>query len=60
MIENVIHLSKSKYCRAIQCKKILWLDKYREEEKIIKARENILNNGTKVGGVSKRAIWKLY
>lgn len=53
MIENVIHLSKSKYCRAIQCKKILWLDKYREEEKIIKASENILNNGTKVGELAR-------
>lgn len=54
MIENEIHLSKSKYCRAKQCKKILWLDKYKEEEKIIKASENILNNGTKVGELARR------
>ena len=58
MIENIIHLSKSKYCRAIQCKKILWLDKYKEEEKIIKASENILNNGTKVGELARELFGK--
>ncbi len=28
-----MNLSKSIYCNAIQCKKILWLDKYCKEEK---------------------------
>ena len=53
MLKNINHLSKSKYCRAIQCKKILWLDRYKEEEKISKASENILNNGTKVGELAR-------
>ena len=53
MTENLIHLSKSKYCKAIQCKKILWLDKYKEDEKIVKASENVLNNGTKVGELAR-------
>ena len=26
------NLSKSKYCKGIQCKKILWLDKYKPDE----------------------------
>ena len=53
MTENLIHLSKSKYCKAIQCKKILWMDKYKEDEKIVKASENVLNNGTKVGELAR-------
>ena len=30
-----IHLSKSKYCRAVQCNKMLWLDKNMPKESII-------------------------
>ena len=26
-----VSLSKSKYCKAVQCNKILWLDKYKKE-----------------------------
>ena len=29
----MIYLSKSKYCKAKQCQKILWMDKYKQEEK---------------------------
>ena len=39
MVKSISHLSKIKYCKAVQCKKILWLDKYKEEEKITKANE---------------------
>lgn len=53
MVESVSHLSKTKYCKAVQCKKILWLDKYREEEKITKANESILNNGTEIGNLAR-------
>ena len=53
-----IYLSKSSYCKCVQCKKILWLDKYKEEEKIIKASENILNNGTKVGELARGLFGK--
>ena len=28
-----MNLSKSKYCNAVQCKKILWLNKYKSEVK---------------------------
>ena len=28
-----MNLSKSSYCRGIQCKKILWLEKHKPEEK---------------------------
>ncbi len=27
------HFSKSKYCRLWQCPKMLWMDKYKPEEK---------------------------
>ena len=28
-----MYLSKSKYCNAVQCKKMLWLNEYKPEEK---------------------------
>ena len=48
-----IHLSKSIYCRAKQCNKMLWMDKYKKEEKIQVARESVLENGTIVGELAK-------
>lgn len=53
MVKSISHLSKTKYCKAVQCKKILWLDKYKEEEKITKANESILNNGTEIGKLAR-------
>ena len=53
MVKSISHLSKIKYCKAVQCKKILWLDKYKEEEKITKANESILNNGTEIGKLAR-------
>ena len=38
-----VYLSKSKYCKAKQCNKILWMDKYKLEEKIQTATA-VLNN----------------
>ena len=32
-IGDNMNLSKSKYCNGLQCKKMLWLDKYKPEEK---------------------------
>jgi predicted RecB family nuclease len=49
-----ICLSKSKYCKAVQCNKILWLDKYKPEEAIEKARDSVLENGTKVGELARQ------
>ena len=44
-----MNLSKSKYTCAMQCKKILWLDKYKKEERVDSANDAVLDNGTKVG-----------
>ena len=46
-------LSKSKYCRAVQCRKILWLDKNKPEcaEKV--TNDSILENGVKVGELAR-------
>ena len=52
------YLSKSKYCKAIQCKKILWLDRYKIEEKEETARKSVLENGTKVGMLAKGLFGK--
>ena len=48
-----IYLSKSKYCKAIQCDKILWLEKNKPEEKSEIDRQAVLDNGTKVGELAK-------
>jgi len=41
-------LSKSKYCRAIQCKKMLWLEKNKPEEKEIINNESVLETGNEI------------
>lgn len=46
-------LSKSKYCNGIQCNKMLWLDKYKQEEKSEIKNQSILDNGKEVGIVAK-------
>lgn len=48
------YLSKSKYCKAVQCNKILWLDKYKPEVAIQTAKESVLENGTKVGELARK------
>ena len=48
-----ISLSKSKYCKAIQCNKLLWLDKYKPEVAVPTARDIVLENGTKVGELAR-------
>ena len=47
-------LSKSKYCKGIQCPKILWMDKYKPEEAEDVLPEAVLANGNKVGDVARR------
>ena len=44
-----MYLSKSKYCLGVQCEKILWLDKYKSEEKEETKNDAVLDNGTEVG-----------
>ena len=50
---NNISLSKSRYCRAVQCNKMLWMDINKKEEAIDKARDSVLENGTKVGELAR-------
>ncbi len=48
-----MNLSKSKYCKGIQCKKMLWLEKNKPEEKIEVDNEAILENGNFIHEVAK-------
>lgn len=48
-----VHLSKSKYCKAKQCNKILWLNKYKPECAEETASESVLENGTEVGELAR-------
>lgn len=45
-----INLSKSKYCQAVQCEKILWLNKYKP---LPKDDNGILKKGKEVGELAK-------
>ena len=47
-----MYLSKSKYCMGITCKKRLWLEENKPEEKE-ETNESVLLNGIRVGGVAK-------
>ena len=53
-----LYLSKSRYCKAVQCKKIIWLKKYKPEYAIQKAKDTVLNNGTAVGQLAKGLFGK--
>lgn len=55
---NTINLSKSKYCKCVQCKKIIWLNKYKPELAIQTARDSVLENGARVGELAKRLFGK--
>ncbi|MCI9246337.1 MAG: DUF2779 domain-containing protein [Clostridia bacterium] len=46
-------LSKSEYCRAKQCNKILWLDKNKPEYAEAIANDSVLENGSEVGKLAK-------
>lgn len=48
-----MNLSKSKYCRGLQCKKMLWLEKYKKEEQTILNNTSILEQGNAVHEVAK-------
>jgi hypothetical protein len=48
-----MNLSKSKYCRGIQCKKMLWLDEYKPNEAINIDNNDVLDNGSDVGELAK-------
>ena len=48
-----MYLSKSKYCKAYQCNKILWLDKYKSEVAEVIDNDSVFENGTNVGQLAK-------
>ena len=48
-----IGLSKSRYCRGLQCPKILWMDKYKPEEAADVLPEAVLANGNMVGDLAR-------
>ena len=48
-----MNLSKSKYCNAIQCPKMLWLDQNKPEKKEDTSNQSVLDNGTEVGIIAQ-------
>ena len=48
-----MYLSKSKYCKGVQCDKILWLDKNKPDVAVYEDNSSVLDNGTKVGELAK-------
>ena len=55
---NKVYLSKSRYCKCVQCKKILWLKKYKPEYAVQTAKDVVLENGSKVGELAKGLFGK--
>ena len=49
---NKTFLSKSKYCKCVQCEKILWLDKYKPIT-VDETNESVFETGRKVGELAK-------
>lgn len=49
-----MNLSKSRYCNGMQCKKILWLDKNKSEEKEEIDNSRIMDNGDDVHEVARK------
>ena len=47
------NLSKTKYCRAIQCNKMIWLDRNKPEVADKMENEQVLETGTKVGEIAR-------
>ena len=45
-------LSKSKYCKGVQCPKILWMDTHMSE-KAKPGDESVLETGTRVGDLAR-------
>ena len=53
------HFSKSKYCRLWQCPKMLWMDKYKPEEKAEDAADDSrMEAGTEVGKLARELFGK--
>lgn len=48
-----MNLSKSSYCRGIQCKKILWLEKHKPKEQENHNNDKILEQGNNIHEIAK-------
>ncbi|RAP49141.1 MAG: hypothetical protein BZ138_08270, partial [Methanosphaera sp. rholeuAM270] len=55
---NRVLLSKTSYCKYLQCPKMLWLKKYKSYEAIQKANPRIFENGKKVGILAQNIFGK--
>ena len=53
-----MNLSKSKYCEAVQCKKMLWLNTYKPFLKEDVGNSNTLDTGHTVGNLAKNLFGK--
>lgn len=47
------NISKSLYCNYVQCKKMIWLNKYKPEEFEETKNETVLKNGNEVGDLAR-------
>ena len=50
---NNISLTKSKYCKGVQCPKILWMDKYKQDVLGEKTDDSVFEQGKEVGELAK-------
>ena len=50
---NNIYLSKSSYCKCVQCEKILWLSKYKKDDAVAGNNESVFETGREVGELAK-------
>lgn len=53
-----VYLSKSRYCKCVQCKKILWLKKYKPEYAVQTTNDSVFENGSNVGELAKGLFGK--
>ena len=54
----VTDLTKLKYCKGVQCPKILWLDHYKPEAGEGEPSETVLENGRMVGELARSYFGK--
>lgn len=47
------NISKSLYCNYVQCKKMIWLNKYKKEEYVETKNNSVMENGNEVGDLAR-------
>lgn len=53
-MSQITDLSKSRYCKGVQCPKILWLDAHKPEAAENVLSEQVMQNGNLVGDLARR------